>query len=115
MSQANWLNHVRPNGAWDYAHLNGQQYAGFGNFSYGATCSTFFSLSTCQRGAGAAAYGTAAKNVLGGGKWTAGPGNPFSPATVNGQPDYGDQARASENPSVIAGYNYGVWYQACHK
>jgi hypothetical protein len=115
MSQAGWLNQVRPGGGMDYAHLNGQQYAAFGNFSYGATCATFFSLSGCQRGAGAAAYGTAAWNVLRGGKWTAGPGNPFSPANVNGQPDYGDQARESENPSVIAGYQYTAWHQACHK
>ena len=43
------------------------------------------------------------------------PENPFWPANVNGQPDYGDQARASENPSVIAGYQYTAWHQACHK
>ena len=114
---ASWLNSVRPFGQWDYAHNAGQQYAAFGNFNYGATCNALgLSLTGCQRGAGLAAYGTATLNVLAGGKWTAGPGNPLgSPALVNGVPVYGDQTSASENLSVIAGWEYAEWQQQCQK
>jgi hypothetical protein len=110
---------VKPFGEWDYAHTVGQQYAAFGNFNYGATCAAQgLSLIGCQQGAGLAAYGTASKNVLGGGPWIAGPGNVINPATAKlrmGLPDYGDQSIPSENPSVINGYNAQIWHQVCHQ
>ncbi len=112
-----WLNNVRPFGDWDYAHNAGQQYAAFGNFNFGATCNALgLSVTACQRGAGLAAYGTAAANVLAGGKWTAGPGNPLgAPANVKGVPDYGDQPSSTENLAVIAGWIYAQWQLSCKK
>lgn len=116
MNGAQWLNKVKPFGDWDYAHTVGQQYGAFGNFNYGSTCAAQgLSLIGCQQGAGLAAYGTASKNVLGGGPWTAGPGNLINPATANGLSDYGDQSIPSENPSVINGYNAQIWHQVCHQ
>jgi hypothetical protein len=86
------------------------------NFNYGSTCAAQgLSLIGCQQGAGLAAYGTASKNALGGGPWTAGPGNVINPANANGLPDYGDQSIPSENPSVINGYNAQIWHQVCHQ
>ncbi len=107
---------VLPGGPWDYKAANGL-YTAFGNFNFGATCNAMgFSLQGCQRGAGVAAYGTAAKNVLQGGNWTAGPGNPLgSPAQDGGMPVYGDQATGTENQTVIAGFGYAQWKAACHK
>ena len=112
-----WLNQVRPFGAWDYAHNNGQQYAAFGNVNYGATCDVVgFSLTGCQRGAGAAAIATSARNQAQGGQPTSGPGNPLgAPGNDNGMPVYGDQATPTENQAVIAGYGYAQWQRACHQ
>jgi RHS repeat-associated protein len=118
-----WVSQVAPGANWDYKQqwnpaCGGDQAcmdnnAYFGNFDFGATCYTMgMSLQTCQRGAGAAAYATATVNVLRGGGWTAGPGNPVgSPVIANGQPDYGDQPTWQENPAVISGYNYAA--QGC--
>jgi RHS repeat-associated protein len=118
-----WFSQVPPYGNWDYKQSWNQQCNGdqtcmdnnayFGNFNFGATCEAIgLSQQACQRGAGAAAFGTATASVLGGGAWTAGPGNPIgSPAIVNGQPDYGDQPTWQENQAVIQGYNYAA--QGC--
>jgi hypothetical protein len=88
-----WVSQVAPWGNWDYKEqwnpacgndegcLANNAY--FGNFDYGATCYTMgMSQETCQRGAGAAAYGTAGLNVLRGGNWTAGPGNPVGSPVI---------------------------------
>ncbi len=101
-----WLSQVRPGGPWDYKASFGPSVAGFGNFNYGATCNVLgLGLQGCQRGAGGAAYITAAMNVVAGKKWTGGPGNPIgSPATDGGIPVYGDQATPNENQSVVAGF-----------
>jgi RHS repeat-associated protein len=117
-SMAWWLMQVRPGGDWDYKKDGHQQYASFGNVNYGATCDAGLGkdLTFCQRGAGAAAYGTATANVAEGGRWTAGPGSPTgAPANDNGMPDYGDQASGTENQSVIAGFGYAQWQKACGK
>jgi RHS repeat-associated protein len=107
---AQWISKVQPQGSWDYAYQYGRTFnnSAFGNFNYGATCAAIgFSLSTCQSGAGAVDYMNALGNVVSGNGWTAGPGVPFIyPATVNGQPDYGDQTNGAENPMVIDGWDY---------
>jgi hypothetical protein len=115
-----WLGQVAPGGAWDYKQ-GGQQYTSFGNLNFGATCNALgLSLASCQMGAGAAAQGTATVTVLESAvqgkplKWTAGPGSPLgSPANDNGMPVYGDQTGGIENQSVIAGWGYAAWQQAC--
>ncbi len=111
-----WLDQVKPGGSWDYRAHYGNTFdnSAFGNFNFGATCAAMdFSLSTCQSGAGAVDDWNAVKNVAGElwtGQpltWTAGPGIPFIHATtVNGQPTYGDQTNAAENPMVTQGYDY---------
>jgi hypothetical protein len=64
-----------------------------------------FSLPTCQSGAGTVDCYTSIVNF--GKGWNELSGVPFIHATtVNGQPDYGDQTNAAENPTVIDGYNY---------
>jgi RHS repeat-associated protein len=112
-----WLLQVRPGGNWDYKKGGNEQYAAFGNVNYGATCNALgHTMEFCQRGAGAAAYGTAIANKAAGGGWTAGPGNPIgSPVDDEGMPDYGDQATGTENQAVIAGFAYAQWQKACHK
>jgi hypothetical protein len=107
---------VQPKGPWGYKFQYGNTFANsaFGNFNYGATCAAMgYLLSTCQSGAGAVDYWNALTNAAGElvtGQpitWSAGPGVPFiQAANVNGQPDYGDQTNAAENPMVIQGYNY---------
>jgi hypothetical protein len=110
-----WLTQVAPGGNWDYKAGGNNQYTSLGNVNYGATCGALGnSLEFCQRGAGAAAYATATKNVLTGDNWTAGPGSPTgAPADDNGMPDYGDQTGGLENQSVIAGYGYQRWQEEC--
>lgn len=121
-----WISKVPPYAAWDYKNQFGSQYTAFGNFNFGATCNIVgLALHVCQRGAGTAAYGSAALTLAEEGianaggyptmyKWTAGPGNPAgSPANDNGMPVYGDQAGGIENQAVIAGYGYAAWQKAC--
>jgi hypothetical protein len=111
-----WFASVPPGGQWDYK-TQGGQYTAFGNFNFGATANVLgFGLAGAQRGAGAAAYATATLTAAEGGQWTAGPGTPLgAPGNDNGMPVYGDQARANENQSVIAGWGYAQWQRACGK
>lgn len=128
-----WLKQVWPGGTWDPKNTLGNKlYTAFGNVNFGATCNVLgLSLESCQRGAGAAAIGTALVSQFEGQNWSAGPGNPIgslenpqaggSPSNDNGMPDYGDQtvtiqngqSRAIENQAVIAGYGIAAWRKAC--
>jgi len=112
-----WLAMVLPHSVWDYKSRFGQQFAAFGNFNYGATCfAAGLSETACQRGAGAAAYGTSIVNAAFGGRWTAGPGDPIGRAGVDpstGGPIYGDQPGSTENGAVVSGWTFANWFFHC--